>query len=118
VTPSSVSLAASAPTPITVSVTTTARSLAPPIAYPRPRGLIGSTLWLLGWLTVLLALAWRRTVLVPPRRTRLWVPLGAALLFITLWTACGGGGGTPGPPPMMGTPAGTYTLAVAATGSG
>jgi hypothetical protein len=32
--------------------------------------------------------------------------------------ACGGSAGTSGPPPLTGTPAGTYTLSVAASGSG
>jgi hypothetical protein len=115
--PGSVTLTASATTPVTVRVATTARSMAPPA---RPLGLLSPQVLLLlaALVLVLLVLTVTRAGSALPGRTRLWTPLGAMLLLIVLWTACGGGGGMPGPPPVTGTPAGTFTLTVAATGSG
>ena len=74
-------------------------------------------LWLAS-LIVLSSLAFKHVGSLAPRRTRLWAPLGALLLLATLWVGCGSGGTTSGPPPAAGTPAGTYTLMVAASGSG
>jgi hypothetical protein len=118
-TPASVTLAASGTTPVTVRVATTGRSLAPP-ATRRDLPDLGSlrVLLLLAWLIALSALASTRVGSLAPRRTRLWVPLGALLLLVMLWVGCGSGGGTSGPSPTMGTPAGTYMLTVAATSSG
>ena len=118
-TPTSSTVAASGATPVTVRVATTARSMAPPAVHRHPPRLdLPRVLLLLACLIGLWALALTRAGLPTPRQTRLWAPLGAVLLFIALWAACGEGGGTSAPPPVTGTPAGTYTLTVAATGSG
>jgi hypothetical protein len=42
-----------------------------------------------------------------------WLVLATALLGLTLCASCGGG--SSGPPPSPGTPAGTYTLTVTGT---
>lgn len=118
--PSAVTLAASDATLVTVGVTTTARSMAPPASRHWLQGPASPQVWLL--FTLLLAFAmsvwtWRRSV--APRRALLWVPLGAALLLVALWAGCGSsGGGTTVQPRVTGTPAGTYELTVAATDSG
>jgi hypothetical protein len=118
-TPSSVTLAATGTTQVTVGVATTARSVAPPARHGHPPGPVSPGLLRLFALLIALGmLACRRPCLAPARRGLLWAPLAAALLFVTLWTACGGSAGTSGPPPLSGTPAGTYTLSVAASGSG
>jgi hypothetical protein len=101
----------------TVTVTTTARGLAPPSSpvgrfYLRPQ-------WVLVLaLTVLLAalfLRFGRT-----RRPRLVgaLPFAALALFLALQAmGCGGGGSSPPPPPPppTGTSAGSYTITVTAT---
>jgi hypothetical protein len=112
------------PASVTVTVTTTARSLAPParpplppFGDPAPRGVL---LWLL--LGLLAALFIRRQS--DPSNSHARVPavrtaLAATMLLILLWAACGGGGTTVlGPTPQTGTPAGTYTLTVTGTSSG
>ncbi|MGN6591560.1 MAG: SBBP repeat-containing protein [Terriglobales bacterium] len=93
--------------PFTVSVTTTARSLLPPLPSRRlPR-----QPWLM--LLALLALGGLRAVTT---RRRLWPALGFAMLCLTV--GCGGGsaglGGNSGGG-LAGTPAGTYTLLVTAS---
>jgi hypothetical protein len=117
-TPSSVTLTGSGAAPISVRVTTTARSMAPSAGRRLPPGSVSPAVLLL--LTLLIALAMvagtRRDSL--RKRRLVWAPLGAALLLITIWTGCGGGIGTIGPPPVTGTRAGTYTLTVAASDSG
>jgi hypothetical protein len=100
---------------VTVTVTTTRRSVAPPMSFkPKapPAGLghwVGFA-WYLGLaLFLLMAAAARRR----PRLT-----LAAALLAVLLWASCGGGGGGGGvtpPPPPSGTPAGNYTVTVTGT---
>ena len=118
-TPSSVTVGASGATPVTVRVTTTARSMAVPTGDLHSPGL-GSPrfLLLLAWLIALSALAFTRVGSRALRRTRFWAPLGALLLLVMLWVGCGSGAGTSGPSPTMGTPTGTYMLTVAATSSG
>ena len=44
--------------------------------------------------------------------TRAWAPLGATMLFVLLWAACGG---SPPPPPPLTE---TYNLTLTATASG
>jgi hypothetical protein len=118
-TPTSATLAASGTTAVTVRVTTTARSMAPPARRRQPLCLGSPGVLLLFALLIALAVPPRKWLdMATPRRGLLWVPLGAALLFVTLWAGCGAGGGTSGPPPVTGTHAGTYPLTVAATGSG
>jgi Abnormal spindle-like microcephaly-assoc'd, ASPM-SPD-2-Hydin len=117
-TPSSVTLAGSGATPVTVRVTTTTRSMAPPAGRRLSPGSVSPAVLLLFTLLIVLAMVAQTRPDSPPQRQLLWAPLGAVLLFITLWTGCGGGGITFRPPPVTGTPAGTYTLTVAASGSG
>jgi hypothetical protein len=112
----------------TVTVTTTARGMAPPNSggrtAPLQRPPVGRHrgLPLQIWLLALVMLASLGGI----RATRAgWKPapamLAAALMLVLLWVACGGGGGAAPPPPRPGTPPGTYTLTVTgtvATGSG
>jgi trimeric autotransporter adhesin len=111
VNPSSVSLSGSDVAPITVTVTTTARSA----VGMRPKPPAGPWIWLLmlGWLAAVGAklMGGRR-----PVWRRAWASLGVVMLSLMLWTACGGsgaGGGGGGVDP--GTPAGAYTLTVSGT---
>jgi hypothetical protein len=97
----------------TVMVTTTARSLAPPllptrriISWPRLAPII-----------VLILLCFLLTLFARTRRQRVVaaLPLAGILLFLVLQAVgCGGGSSytTPPPPPPSGTPAGTYTITV------
>ncbi len=112
-TPSSVPLNGTASTTVAVALSTTAPSLAPPqgrFQLPGMTGL-GRVFWpyALLWLASVLGLA------VARKRRAAWL-LGAGLLIVMLWSACGGGGTqTIAPPPVSGTPAGTYTVDVTAT---
>jgi len=120
---------------VTVTVTTTARGMAPPFGGPREdRGerrapLFGGhrpplQLPLQVWLLALLAVTVVAAAFRPPHgnvrlKPNTAFPLAGALLLVLLWAACGGGGGRGGGNP--GTPLGTYTLTVTgtvATGSG
>jgi hypothetical protein len=109
-TPNSVTLNGTAPTTVTVSVSTAAGSLAPPWGRVAPPGLTG--LRGMFWLYAFLALA-SLGALAGAGKRRVAYLLGACLLMVMLWSACGGGGSmvivTPG------TPAGTYMLDVSAT---
>lgn len=109
------------PTNVTVNVTTTRRSLLPPISLPRlPRPII--LLWFWALLSVFAFTMWRR---VPNRRPRLAPTFALCLVMLSgaVLAGCGGGSGggtTPPPPPTgggqtAGTPAGTYTLQVTAS---
>ncbi len=126
-TPASISLSGSAPVPVTVAVTTTARSLLTPLANPAgdPPAPAGRE-W--EWGLALLAL-WLLSLVIrqgrAPRRARRWMITASALALFGLMAACGGGGASSsgGPsnnnqPSPTGTPAGSYTLTVTATGSG
>jgi len=118
--PSAAILAASDATLVTVGVTTTARSMAPPRGRHRlPGPASPGVRWLLALLIMLAIIAWTWRGSALPKRALLRVPLSTALLLVALWAACGGSsGGTFAPSPVAGTPAGTYTLTVAASGSG
>ena len=108
VTPGSVTLNGTASAPVTVQVTTTAASLAPPygkVTPPHSPGLRG-----IFWLYAFLALA-SLGALAGAKRRRAAYLLGAGLLMVMLWSACGGGAQVVSSP---GTPAGTYTLDVSA----
>jgi parallel beta-helix repeat protein len=110
--PVTANLNGTTPINFTVSVSTTSRASALPIAWNRLPGTPPVNLLLLALFSVaavLLALANRR-------KLRYGVLAAAVLGMAMLMTACGGGGSTPPPPPPPhGTPAGTSTLVVTAT---
>jgi subtilase family serine protease len=119
VSPTSVNLDGTNAAPFTVTVATTARSLAGPGPDGWPGARIGHravppTVWLLALMALM--------GLVALRRRRVYASLAVGMLFVLLWAGCGGGGGgggAPPPTPQTGTPAGTYTLTVTgSTGSG
>jgi VCBS repeat-containing protein len=112
-TPNTVTLNGTASATVAVAISTTAPSLAPPQGRFLPPGMKGlrGMFWLyaLFWLTSVLALAGAR------KRRAAWL-LGAGLLVVMLWSACGGGGNhLTTSPPISGTPAGAYTVDVTAT---
>jgi hypothetical protein len=112
-TPNTLTLNGTASATVAVAVSTTAPSLVPPQGRFLPPGMtrFGRVFWLyaLLWLASVLVLA------VARRRRAAWL-LGAGLLIVMLWSACGGGGTQKiAPPPVSGTPAGTYTVDVTAT---
>ncbi|MGA2607045.1 MAG: FG-GAP-like repeat-containing protein [Terriglobia bacterium] len=108
-TPSQVTLNGTASTTVAVAVTTTAGSLAPPWKRVLPPSLTG--LGRMFWLYAFLGLA-SVAALAGARQRRAAYLLGACLLLVMLWSACGGGAQVIHTP---GTPAGTYTLDVTAT---
>jgi YD repeat-containing protein len=109
VNPSSVTLNGTTPQSFTVSVTTTARaSVAPPIGN-LPTGWLPPQLLMAATL-VLLLMALERLLRRRLRLAILRAGVGALLLAAA---GCGGGGGSK--PPVMGTPAGTYTITITAT---
>jgi hypothetical protein len=108
VTPSSVTLNGTASAAVTVQVMTTAASLAPPSGKVSPPSLMG--LGRMFWLYAFLALA-SLGALAGAKKRRAAYLLGAGLLMVMLWSACGGGSQVVHNP---GTPAGTYTLDVSA----
>lgn len=97
----------------TLSISTTRRSLAPPMFHPGPLAPATPVWFGNPWLAALL-LALLLTVMAGMRQRRAGLVLAAGLLVLLTWTACGGGGGGGGPPPPTGTPAGTYTITVSA----
>jgi hypothetical protein len=105
VTPSSLALNGSASAAVTVAVSTTAGTMAPPMGKSFPQGLEGS--WIL-WSCFLLAVVSLAALSATRRRRAPWL-LGACLLMMIVWAACGGGGNVVHTP---GTPAGTYTIKV------
>lgn len=105
VNPTSIDLSGPASVPVTVTVSTTARSAI--WLKPKPPAEPWIWVWLLAMLSALGAAvmrghsrAWRRA----------WILLGVAMLGLALSAGCGGSGATGG---TTGTPAGTYTLTVA-----
>ena len=116
VSPTTVNVNGADPASATVSITTTARSMAPVGWNPKPPAptsypVTHLAMWLLG-LAALACLALRRR--------RATVALASVLFMVALWTACGGGS-TPTPTPTptpSGTQAGTYSLTVTGTASG
>jgi len=107
--PSSVTLNGTTPTPVTVSVSTTAGTMAPPPGkyLPPPLGGFGRILWPYALLTLA-----RLAALAGARKRRAAYLLGLSLAMIMLWSACGGGGQVVHTP---GTPSGSYALSVTAT---
>ncbi len=125
VSPNPVSLNGADAARVTVRVTTTARSMAVPQfgAYRAP---LQPGPWARHAVPLLVALLMLGAVAAvshrrfkPPAGTSglQWAPIGTALLFVLLWQACGGGGGSPAPV-QPGTPAGTYSLTINATAGG
>jgi hypothetical protein len=109
VTPNPATLNGKTSTAVTVSVSTTAGTLAPPWERVLPPGLTG--LGRMFWLYAFLALA-SLAGLAGAGKHRAAFLLGACLLMVMLWSACGGGAQVIH---MPGTPSGTYTLDVSAT---
>jgi hypothetical protein len=118
VSPSSVTLDGSTPVGVTVTVTTTARSLVLPriLRLLPPGAVVGLehiVLILAVWLVALGILA---SLVATARRRPAWASLTATLLFVLLLAGCGGGGAVPPAPNVpTGTPAGTHTLTLTAT---
>jgi hypothetical protein len=96
---------------VAVAISTTAPSLAPPQGRFLPPGMTG--LRGVFWLYALLWLAGMMALARISKRRAAWL-LGAGLLLVMSWGACGGGTST-NTQTQPGTPAGTYTLAVTAT---
>jgi photosystem II stability/assembly factor-like uncharacterized protein len=122
--PASVTLDGTNAAKVTVSISTTAGTELPPASLPP-----GPSGWLaLPWIGLIGLLAGaafyerrsfpraagQRPALQPPAGSVTFAAaFGALLLFVALWTSCGGG-----PTPVThvpGTPAGTYSLTVTAT---
>ena len=116
-TPSTTSLNVNGTTPsaFTVTVTTTARSLAPPLAIRRP--FLRTPPWPIPIL-FLLAMAMGMIAIVSRARpARTFMSLGIILLCGALLPA-GGCGGSSNLPPAGGTPPGNYILTVTGTEQG
>lgn len=105
VTPSVLALDGTNPASATVTVTTTARTMAPHGPWPELPPPLRAP-WLPAAFLIFAALALR------VRRRAGWV-LSAMLLAVTLWSACGAGGTEVRLP--TGTPAGTVTLTLSGT---
>jgi hypothetical protein len=124
--PSSVTLSGAALSNLTVTVSTTARSLAAPRDTRRilPPGSGPMGLMLLAMLGLLAGLTYRATsrsgVSGAPARLRLaTMGMGLMLAVVLTWAACGGGGAiAPMSQNALATPAGTYNLTVTGTYTG
>jgi len=118
ISPNPATVGGSTPAMVTVSVSTTARSAAPPrrpLSQWPPVQVGVPCLLLLLSLAVLLALHGQRS----RAHRRVWVGFAGLLLFAALSFGCGGGGGTSSTPPApTGTPAGSFTVTVTGTGGG
>jgi hypothetical protein len=111
VNPSSVTLNGAASAPVTVSVSTTAGTWVPPFGKVLPPRITGFGRML--WPYALLMLASLAALAGAGKRRAAYL-LGAGLLIVMFWSACGGGG-APQIVQTLGTPSGTYTLDVSAT---
>ncbi|MBZ5672568.1 MAG: SBBP repeat-containing protein [Acidobacteriia bacterium] len=95
----------------TLGISTTRRSLAPPMSHRGPLA-PGTPEWFGNpWLAAALLLTLLLAAVAGTRQRRAGLVLATGLLVLLTWTACGGGGGTT-PPPPTGTPVGTYTITV------
>jgi hypothetical protein len=112
--PASVAVGATA----TVTVTTTARGFLPPIQTPRRFDIVPTPMQLV-ILAVLLLVLLAFAAQTSRHRVILSLPAAGLFLFLVLEVGgCGGGGGgsgTTGPPPIVGTPAGAYTVTITGT---
>jgi hypothetical protein len=139
VSPSSVALNGTVSAPLTVRVSTTARTLAAPNPFSQqgPRGSWARhavplpSAWVIV-LAMLLGIAGVAAAFRPapgnPRLEPLRAPptgtlvpgvvRAATLVAVLVWAACGGGGSAPPPPQDRGTPAGNYPLVLSATATG
>jgi hypothetical protein len=99
----------------TVMVTTTVRSMAPPL--PLNRRIISWPRLVPVMVVMLLCVLLTRLARTRRQRMLASLPLAGALLFLVLQAAgCGGGSSQPPPPPPpTGTLAGTYTITVTGT---
>jgi sugar lactone lactonase YvrE len=103
--------------PFTITITTTARTVAIPTTF-RLWPLNGIREASVG-LTLLLALAMCSLFVIRSKQIRAWIPATILLICVaTFMTACAGGGGGGGGGGSSGTPAGTYNLTVTATSQG
>lgn len=125
VNPSSTTPSGAGAVPITVTVTTAARSLAvPPHTRLRPWGTDvaskGITLLLLGLLISVSIVIGLPDMKPEKNRLRFRLGIGALVAFALVMAACGGGssGGGGETPPDTGTSTGTYTLTVTGVVSG
>jgi photosystem II stability/assembly factor-like uncharacterized protein len=100
-----------------VTVTTTARGLMPPL-WPRVRFISRPQFLPVSLLAILLSVLLLRFARTRRQRFAGALPLAILVLLLTMEAiGCGGGGNStpPPPPPPTGTPAGTYTVTVTAT---
>ncbi len=116
--PSTVTLNGASPSTVTVTVSTTASTIAPPGWRPTrpswPRGAGGGLWWLMALLALGMGTLMQRAHVRGGRAVpRSWLALGTVTLLVALWTACGGGSTNVVHNP--GTPAGSYNLTVTAT---
>ncbi|MFB3921871.1 MAG: SBBP repeat-containing protein [Terriglobia bacterium] len=114
VNPTTVTLSDTTPAAFTVSVATTARSVAVPVEMKVPpvsgqRAPYSQPIQVVSLLSLLTMAA----LALGSRRRAKWL-LAATMLVVLMWSACGGNESN-NPPPQTGTPAGTYTLNVTAT---
>jgi subtilase family serine protease len=118
--PSSVNLAGSTMF-ATVTVTTTAQSLSlPPVSGGRPGlgPLNQLMIWLVVWIVAASLMFLIGVGALAGRRRKTVMAGAAALALLFLMTGCGSSSSSQsGPPSNPGTPAGTYTLNVTATGT-
>jgi len=121
VSPGTVTTNESSDTKVSVSVSTTARSMTAPhdLLPPPPPSSSTPLVWRAALMAILAGTMLRlfgRPRSAPPMRLALPTALLFAASVATIsMVGCGGGGSTSSPPPKSGTPAGTYTLTVTGT---
>ncbi len=101
----------------TITVTTTARGLLPPL-WPRMRYISRPQFLPVSVLVILLSVLLLRFARTRRQRFAGALPLAILVSLLTMEAiGCGGSSTPPPPPPPTGTPAGTYTVTVTATAS-
>jgi len=98
----------------TITVTTTARGLLPPV-WPRMRFISRPQVLPVLLFMMLLSALLLRFARTPRQRFAGALPLAILVLLLTMEAIGCGSGSTPPPPPPTGTPANTYTVTVTAT---